>query len=38
MRSKSKHDQWQKLLKCKQVIVNGEDELKYNLEIIKMLL
>jgi len=35
MRSKSKHDQWQKLLKCKQITVNGEDDLKYNLEIVK---
>jgi adenylate kinase family enzyme len=35
MRSKLKHDQWEKLLKCKQLIVHGEDELKYNLEIIK---
>ncbi len=35
MRSKAKHDQWQKLLKCKQIVVNGEAELKYNLEHIK---
>lgn len=35
MRSKSKHDHWQKLLKCKQITVNGEDDLKYNLENIK---
>jgi uridine kinase len=35
MRSKAKHDQWQKLLKCKQITVNGEDDLKYNLELIK---
>lgn len=35
MRSKAKHDQWQKLLKCKQVTVNGEDDLKNNLELIK---
>ncbi|GFP75473.1 AAA family ATPase [Clostridium fungisolvens] len=34
-RSKAKHDQWQQLLKCKQIIVNGEDDLRYNLEIIK---
>lgn len=34
-RSKAKHDQWQQLLKCKQIIVNGEDDLKYNLELIK---
>ena len=35
MRSKAQHDQWQKLLKCKQISVNGEDDLKYNLELIK---
>lgn len=35
MRSKMKHDEWQKLLKCKQIIVNGEDDLKDNLELIK---
>lgn len=35
MRSKAEHDKWQKLLKCKQIIVNGEDDLKYNLELIK---
>lgn len=35
MRSKAKHDQWQKLLKCKQIVVNGEDDLKYNLEHVK---
>lgn len=38
MRSKLKHDQWQKLIKCKQIIVRGEDDLKYNLEIIKVAL
>lgn len=35
MRSKAEHDQWQKLLICKQITVNGEDDLKYNLKIIK---
>ncbi|WP_459476853.1 P-loop NTPase family protein [Clostridium saccharoperbutylacetonicum] len=38
MRSKLKHDQWQKMIKCKQIIVHGEDDLKYNLEIIKVAL
>lgn len=38
MRSKLKHDNWEKLLKCKQLIVHGEDDLKYNLEIIKNVL
>jgi adenylate kinase family enzyme len=35
MRSKAKHDEWGKLLKCKQIIVNGEDNLQYNFELIK---
>lgn len=38
MRSKLKHDNWEKLLKCKQLIVHGEDDLKCNLEIIKNVL
>lgn len=38
MRSKLKHDNWEKLLKCKQLIVHGEDDLKYNLEVIKNVL
>jgi adenylate kinase family enzyme len=35
MRSKAEHDQWQQLLKCKQIILNGEVDLKYSLELIK---
>ena len=35
MRSKAKHEEWQKLLECKQITVNGEDNVKYNLELIK---
>lgn len=35
MRSKAKHDDWQNLLRCRQIIVNGEDHLTYNLELIK---
>lgn len=35
MRSESQHDEWQKLLKCKQVILNGNDDLEYNLQQIK---
>lgn len=35
MRSKAKHDEWQKLLQCKQIIVNGEEDLNYNLELVK---
>ncbi len=34
-RSKAKHDQWQTLLKCRQIVVNGEDPLVQNLELIK---
>jgi len=34
-RSKAKHDEWQKLLECRQIVVNGEDNLIYNLELIK---
>lgn len=35
MRSKAKHDEWQKLLKCKQIILNGTDDLEYNLQQVK---
>ncbi len=35
MRSKAKHDEWQKLLKCKQIVLNGSDDLEYNLQQIK---
>ncbi|GKU24466.1 hypothetical protein CFOLD11_12920 [Clostridium folliculivorans] len=35
MRSKAEHDQWEQLLKCKQITVNGEEDLKCNLELIK---
>lgn len=31
MRSKAKHDEWQKLLQCKQIILNGADDLDKNL-------
>lgn len=30
MRSKAKHDEWQKLLICKQIVLNGADELEEN--------
>ena len=30
MRSKAKHDEWQKLLKCKQIVLNGADDLQEN--------
>lgn len=35
MRSKAKHDEWEKLLLCKKITVNGEDSLEHNLEIVK---
>ncbi len=35
MRSKALHDDWQKLLKCMHINVNGEENLAYNLRIIK---
>ena len=31
MRSKAKHDEWQKLLHCKQIVLNGADNLEENL-------
>jgi adenylate kinase family enzyme len=35
MRSKAKHDEWQKLLKCKQIVLNGADDLEYNYNVIR---
>lgn len=35
MRSKAKHDEWQKLLQCKQIILNGADDLDKNLEKVR---
>lgn len=35
MRSKAQHDEWQKLLKCKQIVLNGTDNLAYNLQQVK---
>ncbi len=35
MRSKAQHDEWQKLLKCKQIVLNGTDNLDYNLQQVK---
>lgn len=42
MRSKAKHDEWQKLLMCKQIVLNGADDLEENfkkvqVEIFKLL-
>lgn len=35
MRSKAKHDAWEKLLKCKQITVQGDEDLNVNLELVK---
>lgn len=35
MRSKAKHDEWQKLLQCKQITLDGSMDVKENFEIIK---
>lgn len=35
IRSRAKHDEWQKLLRCKQIIVNGADHIAANLELVK---
>ena len=35
IRSKAMHDNWQKLLKCKLIELNGTDDLNVNLAIIK---
>lgn len=35
MRSKAKHDEWQKLLQCKQIRLDGSMDVKENFEIIK---
>lgn len=30
MRSRAKHDEWQKLLKCRQIVLDGTDDLEEN--------
>lgn len=35
MRSKAMHDEWQKLLKCPLVVVDGAEDLEKNCELIK---
>ena len=35
IRSKAKHDEWQKLLQCKLIELNGADDLNVNYETIK---
>lgn len=36
MRSKAKHDEWQKLLLCKQIVLNGADDLDENFKKVQM--
>lgn len=35
IRSKAKHDEWQKLLQCRQIVLDGNNTLEYNLQQIK---
>ena len=35
MRSKAKHDEWEKLLLCKQIVLSGADKLEYNAVTVK---
>ena len=35
MRSKAKHNEWEKLLRCKNITLDGNDSLEYNLEIVR---
>ncbi len=35
MRSKAKHDKWQKLLNCKLLVLDGSNDLDYNFSVIK---
>lgn len=36
MRSKVKHDEWQKLLLCKQIVLNGADDLEKNFKKVQV--
>ena len=38
MRSKAKHDEWQKMLLCRQVVLNGADDLEENFKKVQRLL
>lgn len=38
MRSKAKHDEWQKLLQCKLIELNGADDINMNYEIVRKIL
>lgn len=35
MRSKAKHDEWQKLLLCKQIVLDGADDLEENFKKVQ---
>lgn len=35
MRSKAKHDEWQKLLPCRQIVLDGADDLEENYQRVK---
>jgi len=35
MRSKAKHDEWQKLLRCRQIVLNGADNLADNFQKVQ---
>ncbi|MDE6231741.1 MAG: hypothetical protein K2M60_00125 [Lachnospiraceae bacterium] len=35
MRSKSKHDEWQKLLQCHQILLDGSLPVEKNFEIVQ---
>ena len=35
MRSKAKHDKWQKLLQCRQIVLNGANDLEDNFEKVQ---
>ncbi len=35
MRSKAKHDEWQKLLHCKQIVLDGADDLEENFKKVQ---
>jgi len=35
MRSKAKHDEWEKMLQCNKITLYGNCDLKYNLEKVK---
>lgn len=36
MRSKAKHDEWQKLLMCRQIVLNGADDLEENFKKVQV--